>query len=191
MDPVLVGSGVNVVLLVVAALIGASKLRDAIEVSRTDVIEMPPNSDTSVERILLKLIEQAEREVVLYDDGDSGTGSLYQSEEIVLALRQKLQQNPHFRVDCVLNAPTGTTLFEQKLGPLDNVRIRRRRENPSTIHYKIFDGTLGYISRHRPGEVTRNRKLIDCTRAQSRHPGRRPLALRRYFDDFERYAAAA
>ena len=188
MDPGVIGSGVNVLLLAIAAWIGASQLRDAIEVSRTDVIEMPPNSDTSVERILLKLIRNAQREIVLYDDGDLGAGSLYQSEEIVSALQSKLQ-DPNFRVDCVLNTKTGSTLFEQELEALKNVRIRSRRANPSTIHYKIFDGTVGYISRHRLGETTRNRKLIDCTRAQSRHPGRRPLALRRYFDDFERYAA--
>ena len=188
METLLSGALVNALLLGLAVVIGVRQLRNAVEVSRTDVTKMRPNSDTSVEAIVLKLIEQAEREVVLYDDGESTKGSLYQSRRVVDALRSKLQA-PSFKVDCVLNEMTGTTLFERELGPLDNVRIRQRRENPSTIHYKIFDGTVGYISRHRPGEPTRNRKLIDCTRAQSRFPGKRPLALRRYFEDFHRNAA--
>ena len=188
MDPGGIGFGVNMLLLTIAAWIGSSQLRDAIEVSRTDVIEMPSNSDTSVERILLRLIDQAQQEIVMYGGNDPTEESPYRSKLVVDALKEKLR-NPEFRLACVLDFRTGETLFERELEPLRNVTIRTRRENPSTIHYKIFDGTVGYISRHRPGGTVRNRKLIDCTRAQSRHPGERPLALRRYFNDFNRYAA--
>ena len=188
MDSLTVGMVVNLAVLAVAVAISIPQLLNAIEVSRTHVIEMSPNSDKSVEVILLNLIKEAQHELVMYDDGDPQDGSLYESEQVIQALEQKLTDS-QFRVDCVLNYPTGKTLFERKLGGMENVRIRRRAANQSTIHYKIIDGTKAYISRHRRGQETRNRKVIDCTNAMSRRRGHRPLALRRYFEDFESHAA--
>ncbi len=178
---------VNVVLMLAAGIISIPWLRDAVEVSRTVVTEMPPNSNAEAEQVFLELLEEAETEILMYDDGDVGEGSLYQSPKVVEAIKAKLQENPGFRVRCVLNE-LDDTLFKRQLAP-PGVDIRLRSSNPSRVHYKIIDGMKAYVSCHQPGEVARNRRMIDCTNAPSRRPGRHPLALQRYIEDFERHAA--
>ena len=184
-------SAVNGLLMLIAGLLGIRWLRDAVEVSRTRVVRMAPNSNEEAEQSFLDLLREAQNEIVMYDDGDTDEKSLYQSETVVEAIKNKIQENSRFRVDCVLNDRRGATRFERELGGESAVRIRRRRDDPSRIHYKIIDGRKAYVSCHAPGGTARNRTMIDCTNALSRHRHRgvRPLALRRYFDDFERHAA--
>ena len=186
MEPMIVPL-VNVVLVLAAGIASIPWLRDAVEVSRTMVSEMPPNSNAEAEQVFLDLLREAETEIVMYDDGDIGEGSLYQSPKVVEAIKTKLQENPEFRVRCVLNE-MHDTLFERELVTILGVEIRRRSSNPSRVHYKIIDGLKAYVSCHQPGEAARNRRMIDCTNAPSRRQGRHPLALQRYFEDFERYA---
>lgn len=186
----MIGPVVNILLTAAAGLLSIPWLRDAVEVSRTRVIEMPPNSNEAAARIFLELLGEAKTELVMYDDGDPHEGSLYQSQEVVQAIKDKIRENPKFQVDCVLNTRTGATLFETELAlEQQNVRIRERRANPSRVHYKIIDAQKAYVSCHQLGEMARNRRMIDCSSALSRRHGRRPLALRRYFNDFECYAA--
>ena len=184
----LTGPVLNILMVVIAGLISIPWLRNAVEVSRTVRTELPPNDNAEAEHIFLDLLAEAKAELVIYDDGDAAEGSLYQSPEVVEALRGKLRANASFRVECVLNE-TGRTLFERELAREDRVRIRRRGSDPSRVHYKIIDKRKAYVSCHEPGEVARNRAMIDCSNALSRRRGRPPLALRRYFDDFERHAA--
>ena len=177
-------------LAAVVARICIPWLRDAVEVSRTQVTDLPTNDNEEAEKAFLALLTEAEAEVVMYDDGDTNDGSLYMSQEVVQAIKDKLREQPAFRVECVLNKRTGVTRFETELAEERNVRIRERRENPSRIHYKIIDGKKAYVSCHQSGNAARNRRIIDCTNALSRHAGHRPLALQRYFNDFEKYAPA-
>ena len=179
---------VNVVLMLAAGIISIPWLRDAVEVSRTVVTEMPPNSNAEAEQVFLELLEEAETEIMMYDDGDVDEGSLYQSPKVVEAIKAKLQENSGFRVRCVLNG-LNDTLFKRQLTATLGVDIQLRRSNPSRVHYKIIDGLKAYVSCHQPGEGARNRRMIDCTNAPSRRPGRHPLALQRYVEDFERHAA--
>ncbi len=185
----MIGPAVNVLLILTAGLVSIPWLRDAVEVSRTRVTPMAPNSNDEAQRIFLDLLNEATKEIVMYDDGDTDAGSLYQSRDVVRAMEAKIRSNPDFRVDCVLNKRTGETLFEKELASYPNVRVRQRRADPSRVHYKIVDGRKAYVSCHEHGRTIRNRRMIDCTNALSRHRDSRPLALRRYFDDFERHAA--
>ncbi len=177
---------VDAALIIAAGLISIPWLRDAVEVSRTRVTELPPNNNESAVEEYLDLLGEAEREIVMYDDGDAADGSLYESQAVVEALRAKIADNPEFTVKCVLNDQRRRTLFERKLGALTQVDIRPRRENQGRVHYKIIDGRKAYVSRHGRGDICRARKIIDCTNSQRRNG--RPLALQRYFTDFERYA---
>ena len=150
MEPMIVPL-VNVVLVLAAGIASIPWLRDAVEVSRTMVSEMPPNSNAEAEQVFLDLLREAETEIVMYDDGDIGEGSLYQSPKVVEAIKTKLQENPEFRVRCVLNE-MHDTLFERELVTILGVEIRRRSSNPSRVHYKIIDGLKAYVSCHQPGE---------------------------------------
>lgn len=176
-------------LLAASALLSWKWMRDAAELSRVKVVKMRPNSDEVVVANFLQLLAEASVELVMYDDGDTSPESLYQDRRAVDALRDRLE-DPDFAVDCVLNNRNGETLFERALGGLPNVRIRSRVSNPRRVHYKIIDRRKAYVSCHDVGQKTRGRKLIDCTDVPLRR-GRTPIALRRYFNDFERHAAVA
>ena len=180
---------VNASLIVIALIVSIPWLKDAIEVSRTVVIEMPPNSNEEVVSAFLRLLGEADTEIIMYDDGDTNDGSLYQNETVVQAIKNKIGDNPEFKVDCVLNNQLGNTLLERELADEPTVRIRHRHGTQSRVHYKIIDRRKAYVSCHQPGQANRNRKLIDCTGALSRQPNTPPLALRRYLDDFENHAA--
>ena len=99
----MIASAASVLLIVTAGLFSIRWLRDAVEVSRTRVTRMSPNSNEEAERIFLELLREAQNEIVMYDDGDTGAGSLYQSETVVQEIKAKLRKNPRFRVDCLLN----------------------------------------------------------------------------------------
>ena len=174
-------------MILAAAIPSVRWLRDAEEMARARVTEMGPNDDESAENVFIELLDEAETEMVIYDDGDTTEGSLYQSDEVVRAISEKIDGNPGFKVRCVLNSCGGSTKFEQELAGKPNVSIRPRDADESRIHYKIIDERKAYVTRHRRGGKVRSRKMIDCTDAPSRRGGR-PLLLRRYFDDFERHA---
>ena len=180
---------VNATLIVAAVLLSIPRIRDIFEVSRTEVTEMLQNNDASAIQIVLELVKESTSELIMYDDGDVNPGSLYQNTGLIQAIREKIAKNPNFQVRCVLNRCAGETLFEQEFSDSPNVSIRQRRSNENRVHYKIIDGRKAYISRHERGQMDRNRKMIDCTNAMSRSKNSKPLALRRYFEDFERYAA--
>lgn len=183
-------SAINSALIAIAAIACIPRIRDAFEVSRTEVTEMLPNSNAEAIQIVLKLLDEANSELIMYDDGDTADDSLYQNEALIFAIKEKIRKNPDFQVLCVLNHCAGETRFEQALTALPNVSIRQRRiSQQSRVHYKIIDGRKAYVTCHELGQVDRNRKMIDCANAMSRRKNTRPLALRRYFEDFEHHAA--
>ncbi|MDE2772086.1 MAG: hypothetical protein OXI46_00040 [Gemmatimonadota bacterium] len=186
---ILVADVVVVVTAGAASFWSVRWLRDAIEVSRTRVTLMAPNSDDTVVPIFLDLLAEADQEIIIYDDGDTAAESLYQSREVVDAVKAKVTED-HIRVQCMLNRRMGETLFERELKQYPGVDIKGRASGTEEReHYKIIDRTKVYVSAHHEGQSTRNRKLIDCTHSQSRRGGD-PLAIRRYIKDFAQHAVA-
>ena len=185
---ILTVSVVNVVLVAAAGVLSIPWLKDAVEVSRTRVTELSVGDDEQAERIFLGLLAEAKTEIVMYDDGDDHDGSLCRSLAVLTAIRAKLHENAQFRVACVLGHRTGLTLLEKELDLHPNVAIRERRVHPSRVHYTIVDGRKACVTCRALGKPVRNCRLIDCSNALSRRAGQRPLALRRYFADFEGHA---
>ena len=170
----------NIALMLVVAWFGGRWLRDAVDVSRVVTRDLGLNDDETVEQEYLALLKEAETEIVMYDDGD---GSLYQSDTVIQNIKDKINANPSFKVECVLNEANGGTAFETELSDLENVNIRQRTSNKSRVHYRLIDRRKGYVSCHGPGQTKRNRKLIDCSNIPLR--GRKyPLVLERYYTDF-------
>jgi hypothetical protein len=189
LDLILAPPAINVALTLIAAFAVIPWLRDVAEVSRTIVTDLGLNSDEDAKAHFLNLLEEATSEVIMYDDGDLGQESIYQSADVIAALRQKLERFPGFVVRCELNHLNGETRFERELQH-SRVFISGRAAEDRT-HYKVFDRKKAYVSRHGVGETARNRRLIDCTNAPSRKPELPPIALRPYIEDFEQNAAVA
>ncbi len=185
MDPLNV-LGVIVILATIPMLVATVKI------SRIVVEELPPNTDKDAIETCLELFREAQHEIIMYDDGDTGEKSLYQSEDVVSLLEEKLA-DPQFHVRCMLNQPTGETRVEEVLKAFpDNAEIIHRTKDHRRVHYKIVDGRKAYVSCHDLGARDRSRKIIDCTRAMPVFPSifkQRPVALRPYFADFDTHAA--
>ena len=58
-------SAVNGLLILIAGLLSIRWLRDAVEVSRTRVVRMAPNSNEEAERSFLDLLREAQNEIVM------------------------------------------------------------------------------------------------------------------------------
>lgn len=185
-------SGILILDLLLLALLGLTIYfgfkwaLEVAEVSRTQVINMTLDDDTTVIDGFLQLLDETESEIIIYDDGDLDPASLYQNPSVVEAIEEKIRTHAGFKVDCVLNECHGLTLFEKELTGHPGVMVRPRASNRSLVHYKIIDRRKAYVSHHRPGAKTRSRKVIDSTNALPKKG--EPLALRPHLTDFERYA---
>ena len=192
MDPTLAQDIVVVVAVGAATLVTVPWMLDVVELSNARVKHMDPNSDEKALAWFLLLLRQASTEVVMFDDGDTSPGSLYQRQEVIDAIRGALDRHPNLKIRCLLTHRRHETSFEQTFDDHPRVSIGKRSGPRSSVHYKMFDGKIGYISRHAPMQTARKRLLIDCSRpAARRRTGGRPLALSPYYEDFERHYAAA
>ena len=134
----------------------------------------------------IKLIGEAHHGMEMYDDGDEVPGSLYDSDEVITALSNKLSDpelefkldiitalsnklsDPEleFKLDIILHKGKG---FIGAIGGLPNASIYIDRpdspERPmNEVHYRIIDGgKKAYLSTHEPGSSDRKFQVVDCT----------------------------
>ena len=158
-------------------------LDDAERMTETVSTEETLNSNELARTAFLELLDEAERRMIVYDDGDGDAESIYQSEVVVGAVQSKLDVKPRFRLKCVFNS-SASTLFKERFKGNPRVEVRLRRDSQKRIHYKIIDGRKAYVSHHAPGSQRRAVKMITC---------RRPLfgnasELDHYFEDFRGHA---
>lgn len=132
------------------------------------------------------LLAEADSDMILYDDGNSMEGSIYEDQAVVDAIRRKLDENPRFTMECMFSSPD-ETLFRKELGNEPRVTITRRKGGRSSVHYKIIDGgRKAHVSRHALGEKRRRFKIVDATEANQRA---RNDALVDLFTDFREHHA--
>ena len=162
------------------ALVGtALKLASVVDV------RVVRNNDRIAKDSFLRLLHVAERQMLVYDDGNNDEHSIYNHPDVVAQVEEKLRSTPRLKLDCVFN-DEDETLFKEKFLNHDQVTIRLRLRNPQRVHYKIIDGKLGYISFHEHGSDDRDGKWVDATALWPLVS--RWLIFRRYYDDHHRYA---
>lgn len=132
------------------------------------------------------LLAEADSDMILYDDGNSMEGSIYEDQAVVDAVRRKLAENPRFTMECMFSSPD-ETLFRKALGNEPRVTITRRKGGRSSVHYKIIDGgRKAHVSRHALGQERRRFKIVDATEANQRA---RKVAFGELFADFREHHA--
>ena len=152
-----------------------------------------PNSNTVAKAEFLRLLTGARKELLLQDDGGPTEGSIYESPEVVEAIRKKIDENQKFKIEALFSNPE-STLFVQEFGGTDphpRVAIRYRPDR-AVIHTKIADRRKAYVSCHQPGSSVRNYKVIECPTGPlawlvRRHT--RKVVLGQYLSDFETHAS--
>lgn len=123
------------------------------------------NTNEQAKDDFLRLIDEAKERIEIFDDGDDMEESIYQKEEVVAKVKEKLRQVKNFQIDCYFN-DDNELLFRQELENEDGVRIIAGIDPsrpPDQTHYKIADnGRIAYLSEHGHKESERNYRFLDC-----------------------------
>ncbi len=167
---------INIVGLVVVAIVCAPYIRKLCELS-TLKLEVGTNDNRLATGMFLALLNDAECEMLVCDDGDQMEESIYENSDVIQAVRVKLEANPRFKMRCMFYSDDETK-FRTAFRDQDRVDIKVvkcRRD----IHFKIIDdGRKGYVSKHPRGESER------AYRSYAGGPQAiRELALRRHITD--------
>ena len=131
--------------------------------------EVGENTDDHATDMFIRLVNHTNRQIVIHDDGDNFKNSIYNNEDVIALLRERIR-NHKIKVRC---------LFNYKDQPLKLLELSRSsefqkyievwypkggRQEPD-IHYKIVDsGKLVHLSKHDPGAIKRGYRLRKALR---------------------------
>ena len=116
------------------------------------------NSDEEAERMFLSLVAETRREIVIHDDGDDTDVSIYNNDQVLVALRERIREHD-IQIRCLFNdEEPGLKLLRLAREHPENVHVwymKGARPDHDT-HYKIVDGgRLVHLSQHAHGESER------------------------------------
>lgn len=148
-------------------------------------IERGVNSDDFTVAAFINLVDEAAGTMLVCDDGNRMSGSVYESERVVAAVRDKLKRDREFRMRCLFSSDHETA-FRRAFSDHDRVEFRtvdQRRE----VHYKIINGgKKGYLSVHREGDRERQYTIYSRVYGRARREIFGP-----HMDDIEQVFAHA
>ena len=128
------------------------------------------NDPETAKRYFLLLLGQAREEMLLYDDGDSVADSIYADQEVLSAIKRKLDEHATFTMRCLFNCPVPEA-FQEAMHGEDRVDARTTglgEDAPRDTHLKVIDkGRLAYLTRHGYGSMVRPYELVDCLNVAS------------------------
>ena len=126
------------------------------------------NDDGIAAERFLELLEQAQRDMIVYDDGGRGadTASIYEDQGFCESFKKKLDATPGLDLRICFNFDEATK-FMRTLANHPRVTIKTlgctERDRPDNMHYKVIDGKKAYLSRHALGSGERAFRIVDCT----------------------------
>lgn len=114
------------------------------------------------------LLSEAEKTMMIYDDGNQMKGSIYNDAGLIEATRTRLEENDALELWCAFNSEDETS-FVTNFNNHPRVHIKGGMEPHSSIHFKIIDnGRKGYVSEHPFGSPERRYRMYDCSRTTNR-----------------------
>jgi len=152
------------------------------------VIERGRNSDTFTVTTFIDLVGKARGLMLVCDDGNEMQGSIYQSPEVVEAVKTKLARDQQFRMHCMFSSDFKSEFRQEFERPSYGGRIKFVEvESRRTIHFKIInEGGEAYVSEHLEGDRERRYTIYRNLRG----PLRRRV-LGKYMDDINKVFAPA
>ena len=124
------------------------------------------NDDHQATQRFLTLLREMETDMIIHDDGDSTATTLYNNNDVVALVRERLDAGG-VTIRCLFNKREDIEMVN-KLSSRDNFEVHYWPDGsplPSPdLHYKIIDcGKKAYLSRHRD-DGEREYEMIDCTK---------------------------
>ena len=156
---ILIVSAIVLVSMVVAAAVSVW-LAHAHSLLRVTDVE---NDNEDAIRHFRAVLDQAEREFLVHDDGDKTEGSLYNDEDTVEAVRKRLQTCPRLQVRCLLNFDQDVKMAALSEEYDGRFQVRYLHQRPvDDVHFKIADGgKVAYLSVHPRGVAERKGQVIE------------------------------
>ena len=178
---ILIVSAIVLVSMVVAAAVSVWLAHAHSLLRVTDV----DNDNEDAIRHFRAVLDQAEREFLVHDDGDRTEGSLYDDEDTVAAVRKRLQTCPRLQVRCLLNFDEDVKMAALSEEYDGRFQVRYLHQRPvDDVHFKIADGgKMAYLSVHPKGVAERKGQVIEDMGAPEFVRRRRLGGLIDDFDD--------
>ena len=125
------------------------------------------NDDMLAAANFLALLEEAEQEICIYNDGNKMDNGMYDNVDLIEEVKKKLKSNKGFVMLCSFNYNHKTEFKKEfeKEDYRERVTIIKRKIPSTLAHYKIIDeGKKAYLSWHNVGDHNRSVKLYDFSK---------------------------
>lgn len=156
--------------------------------------ERDENTDAQAAEMMVDLINNARRSLVIHDDGNSSPASVYNNDDVISALRERIKRRPRLTVECLFNDRDDLKLLDlaRDTGKIAIYYANGTRPD-NDLHYKIVDGgKLVHLSSHAHGASERGYVLRRAERWWAFATRRRISAqYRRHFERGRAHAARA
>ena len=155
-----------------------------------DVVVTPGrNDDKQAVETFVRVVGEAERSLIIHDDGNKTPGTIYDAPAAIQAMEDQMRKHEALVVKCLFNAHHELTLVDQlsrRYPARFHVRYRRWpwRRPAFDVHYKIADdGAIGHLSHHDWDAENRVFEVRDCRRVNKTE---RKIQLGKYMGRFKR-----
>ena len=134
----------------------------------------------------LSVLKHAKRKLIVHDDGDNTSTSIFNDTDVVEAVKRQLDDNQKLVIACLFNVRENL-MTVKSLGGHERFRVkyRRWRWSPSAfdVHYTIADdGSIGRLSHLGKGAKKRRFEIRNCLNARQ---SERNIEFGRYMRRFE------
>ena len=159
MNWILVMSATVLVLVVITTMVAVWLAHEHSLLHVTDV----ENDNKDAIRHFLTVLDRAERELLVHDDGDKTDGSLYDDKDTIEAVRERLRTSPNLKIRCLLNFNEGVGMADLGDEFSGRFQVRYLHQRPvADVHFKIADdGEMAYLSSHPKGVAERKGQVIE------------------------------
>ena len=124
-------------------------------------LEVDMNDSSVAARAFTELLDEAMETMWICDDGNSMPDSIYNMDEIVEAVRRRLNENEKLQLLCLFSSGDSTK-FSTAFSDDSRVIIKTHQPRRS-VHFKIIDDCKkGYVSSHPYGSTERRYRKYDC-----------------------------
>jgi len=143
---------------------------------RLATVRNSENDNSTAVKTFLELLDSAEKNLVIFDDGNIFEDSIYMNMHVLNRIDEKLKSSKKFKITCLFNFKEQTD-FEKKFSAscyAEKVEIKyplkglERPDDEKEKHYKIVDdGKLVHISEHSKSDENRTCSLYNFKKVKN------------------------
>ena len=168
LNQILIGGALIVIVAGTVCIAGVLLL--AVQSGNIESSRLGVNDGAVTSGEFIRLVDAAERTMIVRDDGSKVEDSIYDDPNVMGAPRRNLDRNPRLRVYCLFNDDEPDLLLRGMAREHPRLEVRVRKDQPQSgegvirSHYKVIDnGLQAYLSWHAHGERESVCRTVDCS----------------------------